>query len=264
MTTDATWLASMPERYDTCLGPALFAPYAEHVARLAAALKPARVLELAAGSGIATAHLVAALPEAKLTATDLNAAMVEWSAQRVPAATWQTADAQALPFPPASFDLVVCQFGVMFFPDKVGAYAQMRTVLAPGGHVITSIWDTVDGSELTAALMECLAQVLPEDPPDFVVRIPHGYTDPDQLTADALAGGLVDVAVERVCLRGRAASAASVTEGFCLGTPLRFALAERGDPVALSEQLGRAMTERLGEGPLEGDLAAYVLTATCP
>ena len=202
MTTDASWLASMPERYDACLGPALFAPYAQHVADLAASWSPERVLEIAAGTGIGTAALVAALPDAQITATDLNAAMVEWASTRVPGATWQTADAQALGMEPESFDLVVCQFGAMFFPDRPGAYAQMRTVLAPGGRVLLTIWDSVEGSDLTYAVVGCLQQVFPEDPPMFVVRTPHGYADPTQITADVEAGGLTDVQVDRLVLHG--------------------------------------------------------------
>ncbi|HVE74852.1 MAG TPA: class I SAM-dependent methyltransferase, partial [Mycobacteriales bacterium] len=96
MSADASWVAAMPERYDVCLGPALFAPYAAHVAELARTWRPARVLEVAAGTGIGTAALVAALPEAEVLATDLNEAMVALGAERVSAATWRTADAQAL------------------------------------------------------------------------------------------------------------------------------------------------------------------------
>ena len=254
----------MPERYDACLGPALFAPYAQHVADLAATWSPRRVLEIAAGTGIGTAALVAALPGAQITATDLNAAMVAWAAERVRGATWEQADAQDLGLEPGSFDLVVCQFGAMFFPDRPGAYAQMRAVLAPGGRVLLTIWDTVEGSELTLALVGCLREVFPEDPPMFVVRTPHGYADPDQITADVEAGGLTDVRVDRVVLQGLPTTAAVFVQGFCEGTPLRFELDKRGDLSALAAQLTDLLVARVGSEPVSGSLAAYVVTARRP
>lgn len=261
MTADASWVESMPEVYDRCLGPALFAPYAEHLAAIAATLQPRRVLELAAGTGIATAALVRALPSSAITATDLNPAMVSWGAERVPAAEWQPADAQHLEFPDAVFDLVVCQFGVMFFPDKPAAFAEAERVLAPGGTVLLAVWDVMPKSDFPAALMASLAATLPGEPPSFIVRVPHGYTDADQIRADLDAGGLRADSVDRVVLRGRAPSAASLAEGFCLGTPLRFALAELGRLDRLTDEIAADLTQRLGDGPVDGDLAAIVVTA---
>jgi SAM-dependent methyltransferase len=261
MTSDTSWIGSMPEVYDRALGPALFAPYAKHLAELVAQDAPRRVLELAAGTGIATAELVRALPAATITATDLNDAMVAWAAPRVPGATWRQADAQALDLPDASFDAVVCQFGVMFFPDKPAAFAEAARVLAPRGRVVLAVWDSVDTSDFPAALVQSLDAVLP-DPPSFVVRIPHGYADPSTIEADLRTSGLRVASLDRVVLRGRAASARDLAEGFCLGTPLRFALQERGDLPELTRAVGDDLTERLGPGPLVGELAAFVVTAT--
>ena len=123
----------MPEVYDRLLGPAFFHPFAVEVARRSAGLASRDVLELAAGTGVATRELVAALPDASVTATDLNRAMVAWGAHAVPQARWAVADAQRLPFVPGRFDLVVCQFGVMFFPDRPAAFAQARRVLRRAG-----------------------------------------------------------------------------------------------------------------------------------
>lgn len=264
MSTDARWLDSMPEIYDRALVPAIFAPFAAHLAELAAALQPQRVLELAAGTGVATAALVRALPTADVTATDLNPAMMSWAAQRIDGVTWRQADAQRLEFPDAAFDLVVCQFGVMFFPDKPAAFAEAARVLRPGATLLFAVWDTVAASTFAAALIDSVAAVLPEDPPDFVARIPHGYADPEQITTDLQAGGLRQVSIERVVLRGTAPSARSLAEGFCLGTPLRFALQERGSVDELAEAIGQHMTARLGTGSVAGDLAAFVVFARKP
>jgi SAM-dependent methyltransferase len=253
----------MPDLYDRCLGPVLFAPYARHLAGIAANRRPTRVLELAAGTGILTAELVRALPAASITATDLNPAMVDWGRAHVPGATWEIADAQHLEFPPASFDLVVCQFGAMFFPDRVGAFAEAARVLAPGGTLVLAIWDVVEASTLTAALVDALAQVRPDAPPSFVVRVPHGYADPGRITADVEAGGLGAVDLQRVVLPTRAESAAELARGFCLGSPLRFELEAQGPVEELTEAVAVRMTEQLGAGPVDGELAAFVVTARC-
>lgn len=264
MTSDTAWLGSMPETYDRCLGPALFAPFAGHVAELAAAATPARVLEVAAGTGVATAELLRRLPATDIVATDLNPAMVAWGQERVPGATWQPADAGDLPRPDASVDLVVCQFGVMFFPDRPRAFAEAFRVLAPGGRFLFTTWDVLAASAFPAALVAGLDAVIPDDPPTFVARVPHGYHDPARIEADLAAGGFGDVTVDRVTLTGRAPSARVVAEGFCFGTPLRFALEQRGDLQALSGAVGEHMEGSLGAGAIEGDLAAFVVTARKP
>jgi SAM-dependent methyltransferase len=261
MTEDVSWVGSMPEIYDRCLRPALFEPYARHLADRAATLAPGRVLELAAGTGILTAELVRALPHADITATDLNAAMVNWGTTHVPGASWHEADAQQLGFADGSFDLVVCQFGVMFFPDKRAAYGEAARVMAPGGSLVYVSWDAIEVCEIDAAVVASVHAMFPDDPPTFLERVPHGYHDPDVLRADVEAGGLGDVRVERVALRGTAESARTVAEGFGLGSPLRFELEKRGDLEELVARLTDELVTRLGEGPTTGALSAQVITA---
>jgi len=182
--TEASWTDSMPEIYDRCLGPALFAPVAVHLADLATALSPRRVLELAAGTGIVTRALVGALPDADIVATDLNPAMVSWAADRIGGVTWRQADAQNLDFPDASFDLALCSFGVMFFADRRAAFADVFRLLAPDGTFLFTVWDTVELSPFPAALVSALEVVLPENPPSFVARVPHGYSDSSRISDD--------------------------------------------------------------------------------
>jgi SAM-dependent methyltransferase len=262
--SDASWLDTMPGCYDRDLGPALFAPYGQHLAAMAAESAPRSVLEIAAGTGIVTAELVRALPGAVITATDLNPAMVAAGEQRVSGVSWQVADAQSLPFPPGAFDLIVCQFGVMFFPDKVAAFAQAGHVLRPGGRYLFAVWDRAERSRFPAALVASLTELFPDDRPDFIERIPHGYHDPEQVGADVVAGGLELERIDRVGLRGTATSARVVAEGYCLGTPLRFALQERGNLGQLTEAVVEQMTRRLGSGPVDGDLSAFVVSARRP
>jgi SAM-dependent methyltransferase len=266
MTADNSWVGSMPETYDRYLGPATFAPPAADLAQraLVYAGHARRVLELAAGTGILTAGLVEALPEAEIIATDLNPAMVEYAAARVPDATWQVADATDLDFADSSFDLVVCQFGVMFFSDRIGAYRGIRRVLAPGGMFLFNTWDTIETCDLEHAITEALAEVFPEDTPDFLVRIPHGYADPERMRADLQAAGLTFRGLVRNELRGIAPSTAKVVEAYCLGTPLRFELQGRAPLADLVPQVVAAVTKRLGAGPVEGRLSAYVVRAVKP
>ena len=261
MTADTSWLDTMPEVYDRCLGMAVFAPFGAELALRAAALSPSRVLEIAAGTGIVTAGLVEALPGADITATDLNPPMVHYASARVPGPTWRVADAQALDLADDIFDLVVCQFGVMFFPNRIGAYREVRRVLEPHGSFLFNVWDTLDTSVLPAAVYAALAEVFPDDPPDFGVRIPHGYSDPNRIKADVQAGGLTVEELERVELVGTSASAAQLAEGFCLGTPLRFDLQERGDLAEIVPRVAEITTRMVGEGPVEGSMAAYVVRA---
>lgn len=261
MNQDSTWTVAMAEKYDRMMGPVTFQPYADRLAALARGLGAQRVLELAAGSGIVTAVLVDALPGAAITATDLNEGMVDYARTQVPGATWQTADAQDIPFPEASFDLVVCAFGAMFFPDKVRAFAEMARVLVPGGRCLLTIWDVLASSDFESAVTDSLAVLLPDEPPTFLARVPHGYTDTTQIRSDVSAGGLVVDAIDRVVEVTSAPSAAWVAEGYCQGSPLRFALEQQGSLPDLTDAVTRELSARLGDGPVTGEMAAFVVTA---
>jgi len=259
---DRTWAGSMPEIYDRCLGEALFAPPAADLAQRAAAIGPSRVLELAAGTGVLTRALVDALPGAEITATDLNQAMVDHGAARIPQARWQQADAMQLPFEDDSFDLVVCQFGVMFFPDKPVAYAEAARVLAPGGRFLFNAWERLELNDLAALLVDSVEDVLPGGVPNFLAAVPYGYHDPAVITADLAAADLRVEDLTTVTLSGSGTSAAEVAEGFCQGTPLRARLEAVGSLAEVTAQVAAALTATLGSGPVSGRLTAHVVTAT--
>jgi SAM-dependent methyltransferase len=259
--THASWNEAMPAIYDHDLVPVIFAGWGDVLAERAAALRPGRVLELAAGTGVVTERLIAAAPDAAVTATDLNQAMVDWGSERVPTADWQVADAQQLPFGDAMFDLVVCQFGVMFFPDKPGAFAESARVLADTGHLLFAVWDRIEGSTYATAVIDIVQAMFPDDPPRFLVDTPHGYHDVDRIEQELAAGGMQMTEAEPLVLPSGARSADSVTNGYCLGTPLRFELAARGHLEDLVADIQQRMRDRFGEGPLEGEMAAIVVTA---
>jgi ubiquinone/menaquinone biosynthesis C-methylase UbiE len=169
--TDRAFAGAIPEVYDALLVPLIFEPYAADLAERAALLDPRAVLEIAAGTGVVSRALAPRLAaDARYVVTDLNPPMLERARARQPddpRLDWRPADAMALPFPDASFDLVCCQFGVMFLPDRVAGYAEARRVLRPGGHFLFSAWDGLDSNAIPDAVSRAVAAFFPDDPPDF-------------------------------------------------------------------------------------------------
>jgi SAM-dependent methyltransferase len=254
----------MSSVYDRFLVPAIFRPYAEELAGRVARCGPSTVLELAAGTGALTAEVTARLPAARVIATDLNEAMIGVGSARVGAATWQQADAMRLPFDHASFDLVVCQFGVMFFPDRPQAYAGVARVLRPAGQFLFNCWGPLAGHEVETTVLAALADRFPHDPPTFLARVPHGYHDVERIRADLGQAGFVDVAVETVDLECRAESAAGLARGYCRGTPLLAEIVARGDLAAAEAGVAAVLAERFGPGPVSGRMTALVVSAVAP
>ncbi|MCI3276931.1 class I SAM-dependent methyltransferase [Streptomyces cylindrosporus] len=251
----------MAVAYEQYLVPVVFRPFAENLAAKAAALRPGRVLELAAGTGALTSKLLAAAPSAEVTATDLNEAMVAFGAARVPAAVWRQADAQRLPFADGAFDLVVCQFGVMFFADRVAAFAEVRRVLGAGGRFLFNTWGPLGTHGFEVALQAGLERAFPVDPPRFLATGPHGYADPAVVVADLTAAGFSVEEEQELTLEGRAASVADLATGYLTGTPVRAAVGERGDGPEVRAAVVEEMTARLGPGPGTAPMMAYVFCA---
>ncbi|MFC4453915.1 class I SAM-dependent methyltransferase [Deinococcus sonorensis] len=257
---------SIPQIYGQYLVPMLFAPYAADLAARVADRHPERVLELAAGTGALTRSLAERLsPSASLVATDISPPMLDLGRQQGTArpVEWRPADAMALPFPDSTFDVVVCQFGVMFFPDRAGAFAEVRRVLKPGGQLIFNVWDRMDQNDFAATVDLAVRACFPDDPPTFVERLPHGYHDLSVIRQDLAQGGFTQSAeVTTVQFRSSAASAEVVAVGFCHGTPLRTEI-ERRDPAGLArvtEAARRAVEDRFGSSAVEGTMQAHIVT----
>ena len=262
---DRIFAGSIPEIYDRYLGPVIFEPYAADLAARAKALAPRRLLEIAAGTGIATCALAAALPQPEIVATDLNQAMLDLAARKAAGANvaWRQADGLALPFEDSSFDLAACQFGVMFFPDRVQGFREVRRVLKPGGRYLFNVWADVGANDFAQAATLALEARFPDDPPRFLMRTPYGHHNIAHLTRDLAAAGFADVEVETVEKTGRAASFRDPAIGFCQGSPLRAEIEAR-DPAGLAatiDAVAEALAERFGRGPIEGRLRAHVFSA---
>jgi ubiquinone/menaquinone biosynthesis C-methylase UbiE len=264
---DTVFSGSIPSLYDRYLGPLIFEPYAQDLANRMSVLKAVRVLETAAGTGIVTRALMRLLPPSvSVVATDLNQPMLDHAAKQISSSrvSWQKVDAQALPFPDAAFDAVVCQFGVMFFPDKQKAYREARRVLKPGGHFIFNVWDRIEHNEFADLVTTAVAEMFAGDPPRFLARTPHGYHDKQAVIAEVKSAGFGDVAAETVTRRSVAPSCRDPAVGFCQGTPLRNEIEARDANrlVEATEAAASKISARFGNGPVDGMIQAHVITAS--
>ncbi|SMB83044.1 class I SAM-dependent methyltransferase [Deinococcus hopiensis] len=262
-----TFVGSIPQLYEQYLVPLIFQPYAVDLAARTVAVQPRRVLEVAAGTGAVTRELAKALPPStSIVATDLSEAMLDQAIGRgtVRHVTWQLADVMKLPFPDAEFDTVVCQFGVMFFPEKAQALAEARRVLRPGGQLIFSVWAGLEYNDFACTVVKAVDTLFPQNPLRFVKSVPHGYHDTAVIAQDlALAGFTRNPAVTIVAKVSSAASPHIPTVAFCWGTPMRTELEARGPGTldAATTVATRAVTEQFGSGEVEGKLQAYVICA---
>jgi ubiquinone/menaquinone biosynthesis C-methylase UbiE len=264
---DKQFTGSIPEIYDRYLVPLIFEPYARDIATRLAAAEPRDVLETAAGTGVLTRAIAARMASGmRLVATDLNQPMLDMAAARQPAGcqvAWRQADALALPFDDQQFDAVACQFGVMFFPDKIEGYREARRVLKPAGRFIFTVWDRLSENDFAATVTDALQTVFPRDPPNFMARTPHGYFDVPTIREELAAAGFASVAVETLDHTSRAASARDVAIAYCQGTPFRNEIVAR-DAARLEEATLRsaeALARKFGDGPIEGRVRAHVIAA---
>jgi len=264
---DKAFTGSIPENYDRYMVPLIFESYAADIARRAAALAPKAVLETAAGSGVVTRALAATLSaDISYVATDLNQAMLDYAATRQNAdrrISWRQADAQALPFEDGTFDLVCCQFGAMFFPDRPSGYREARRVLKPGGSFLFNVWDRIEENVFANDVTNALATFFPDDPPRFMARTPHGYHDIAVIRSDLAKAGFADVTIETVDAVSRAASALQAATAYCQGTPLRNEIEARGQDrlQAATDYAAAVIAQRHGSGEVAAKIQAHVILA---
>ncbi|WP_454850346.1 class I SAM-dependent methyltransferase [Rhizobium binxianense] len=265
--TDKLFAGAIPDIYDRLLVPLIFEGYAGDLAERVAGFDPHDLLEIAAGTGAVTRAMASRLgPEVRITASDLNQPMLDLAMARQKddgRIAWRQADATTLPFGPEAFDTVVCQFGVMFFPDRIQAYREVHRVLKPGGRYLFDVWTEISESDFPTAVQGALAEIFPENPPRFMERVPHGYHD-RQLIRDQLeAAGFAAITTETLQRKSRAGSAREVATAYCQGTPLRSEIEARSSPGldAVTETVAEALARRFGTGPIEGRIGAHVVSA---
>jgi ubiquinone/menaquinone biosynthesis C-methylase UbiE len=264
--SDKLFAGSIPEIYEKYLVPLIFEYYAQDLAKRVREKPVSRVLEIAAGTGVVTRAIADILDEnVSIIATDLNKAMLDHGASvRVDKnVEWREADAMALPFEAESFDVVLCQFAVMFFPDRIKAYSETLRVLKPGGRFIFNVWDEIAENEFADTVTASLASVFPENPPQFLARAPHGYSNIDKIKSELEKSGFAcPPSFETISARSIATAPSIPAIAYCQGTPLRneienldATLLEHATKIATA-----ALTERFGPGTIDGKIQGHVVT----
>jgi ubiquinone/menaquinone biosynthesis C-methylase UbiE len=262
----AQFSGSIPAAYDRYLGPILFQPYAEDLVARLQVEENGSVLELACGTGILTRALRTHLPATvKLTATDLNEPMFRHAAAKFrkdEAVQWLQADACSLPFGERLFDAVVCQFGIMFVPDKALAAREAHRVLKPGGLFLFNVWDAMEHNLQGQLTHQTIASYFDKDPPAFY-EVPFGYHDQDEIKRVLREAGFQEIKTEVVAKVGAASRAEDAATGSVQGNPVAVAIAER-DPSLLpviTKAVAQAITDRFGETNIRVPMRAIVVQA---
>jgi SAM-dependent methyltransferase len=265
--SDALFAGGMPEIYDACLVPLIFQSYAEEIARRAVDGDAENVLETAAGTGVVTRALAPLLnPNARYVVSDLNSPMLRRASSRQPPdnrISWQQADALDLPFDEAAFDLVCCQFGVMFFPDRIAGYREALRVLKPGGRFLFNVWDRIGENGFACVVTNRLALLYPDDPPLFLARTPHGYHGVARIQADLRSAGFSKVEIETVAHISTAASPSIPAMAYCQGTPLRNEIEARPhwSLESATAWASDAVRDVYGEGRVSAKIQAHFVIA---
>ena len=263
--TDRVFTGSIPKLYETHLVPLIFEPYAADLAHRLSSRSLSRVLEIAAGTGVVTRALDSVLTESvSIVATDLNQAMLDHASAlgTKRAVEWRQADALQLPFPDGMFDAVVCQFGVMFFPDKSKAFSEARRVLRAGGVLLFNVWDRITENEFADTVTTALESLFPADPPRFLARTPHGYHDHRTIARDLASGGFsASPRIDTVAARSRASSPGIPAIAYCQGTPLRNEIEARDGSLGdATDVAAKAIAKRFGPSIVDGKIQAHIAT----
>jgi ubiquinone/menaquinone biosynthesis C-methylase UbiE len=262
---DKTFAGSIPKLYDEYLVPLIFESYASDLAGRVAALFPKAVLEIAAGTGVVTRALARNLAgDFRYVVTDLNQPMLDHAAERQgpdDRIVWQQANALELPFDAGTFDVVLCQFGVMFFPDRMAGYREARRALKDGGSLLFNVWDRIEENEFADVATKAAAEVFPDDPPRFLARTPHGYNDVDVIREEVEAAGFSDVSIETVEATSTAPSPRHPAVAYTQGTPLRNEIEERDASLLeeVTDKAAAAIAHRHGHGSVSGKIQGHVV-----
>ena len=264
--SDPVFGGSTPQNYHEGLGPMLFEPYARDLAQRLQPRPGVAVLEVAAGTGIVTRRILERLPaDGRLLATELGEPMSAVAQSTLPAdrrLEWKLADACTLPFADAAFDAYICQFGLMFFADKVAALREARRVVRPGGQILVSVWGSLDENPIGRIAHDTVTSFFPDNPPQFYT-VPFGLDEQTVIRCFEQAG-VASVRCDTVDLVGESASAALAARGLVSGSPVSTAIAERDASLfpAITQAVAERLTAAGGAAPMRLPMRARVFTAT--
>lgn len=237
MASISSFAGAIPANYDKYLGPILFEPYALDILDRLNRGKVGHVLELACGTGRLTRHLIELIPDdGSLTAADLNPGMLEIAKSKVynEGLQWFVADAQDLPFYNGQFDHMICQFGVMFFPDKEKSFREAYRVLEPGGKYIFSTWESVENNPRIDVMWKVIGEVFENESPEFLQKGPHSFFDKKEIERMLINAGFMDIRIETVAKTPKYNNANDLIKGFTEGSPLTNYLQEKGEDVKMN------------------------------
>jgi ubiquinone/menaquinone biosynthesis C-methylase UbiE len=263
----SSFIGAIPDHYDRGLGPVIFADFAADMARRVGALRAMRVLEIAAGTGIVTRQLRDLLPTgARLTATDLNPPMLDVARRKFrpgEQVDFQPADATALPFPDAAFDAVVCQFGVMFFPDKEKSYREVHRVLAPHANYLFSVWDSHRRNPFGRLTHEIISGFFPADPPQFY-RVPFSYHLIDPIKESLTDAGFTDIKIAVLSVEKEIPDVLSFARGIVYGNPVIDQIRARGgvEPDRIVDTIAETFRREFGADPARMPMQTITFEAT--
>ena len=260
----ANFTGSIPEFYESGLVPVIFEDYAREIAALVAKRKPEKVLELAAGTGVVTRLLRDRLSrKCEIIASDLNEPMLEVARKKFKSGesvSFQSIDAMSIPLDDNSVDVVACQFGVMFFPDKVESYCEALRVLKPGGRYIFNAWDSHEHNPFAGIAQSLVEKAFPDDPPGFY-KVPFHYHDVREMKREMKEAGFSSVKVQRRKIRKTIPSIAAFAQGLVHGNPLSEEIRARSsDPDAMVDVIRSAFEAAFGSDPAKMPLSAFFVT----
>ena len=263
---NAQFAGSIPATYDRCLGPMFFQPYAADLVARLKLPENSSVLELACGTGIVTRHLRDHLPaSARLVATDLSEPMMQNAAAKFTgdaAIEWKQADACHLPFADQQFDAVVCQFGIMFVPDKRLSAREARRVLKPGGVFLFNVWGSLAENPLGRIAHETIGGFFATDPPNFY-EVPFGYSDQAEIKRLLESAGFGTIRIDAVSKLTVPTNAEDAARGLVHGSPVSIAIAERDASLlpAITNAVAEALKKEFRGSPFRAPMQAVVAEA---
>jgi ubiquinone/menaquinone biosynthesis C-methylase UbiE len=201
--TEGGWQleAGAPELYERYLVPAIARLWAADLVERAAPKPGERVLDVACGTGIVARFAAATMATGHIVGLDINEGMLAVARSRSggpgPHIEWREASALDLPFPDDSFDLILCQLGLQFFPDQPRALREMIRVLVPNGRLALSVFTAIERTPVTNALADALDQYLGPGA-SAVKHLEHSLSDPVHLHGLVAGAGFRAVTIEQV------------------------------------------------------------------
>jgi ubiquinone/menaquinone biosynthesis C-methylase UbiE len=224
------------------------------------------ILELACGTGMVTRMLREKFPEAKITATDINPDMLKVAKEKLEGKSgieWAEVNAEEIPYGDNTFDCVICQYGIMFVPDKQKMVGEAFRVLKPGGTFLFNTWDSLEKVTIAGITNGVIKDFFKDDPPAFY-SIPFSMYNPSEMEGYMKTAGFNNISVDNVKLEGTSPSAEDAAIGFSEGNPIYTAICERDKNMLpeIKKTLAEKFSKEFGATNLKIPLSLFVTQGT--